>query len=213
MPKGVKHGRPRVLSSRSSPRRSSAGVASQASESDTARIIPYQPTDLAQPAALVSAIRKRRGGEFINLDRMLLHSIPIAEGWNHFIGNIRNNLSLDAKIKEIAICVVAVLNGAEYEFIHHAPPFIDAGGTKEQVEALRFTGRPEFSSHSHLFSQLELDAVELSVQMTQNIQVDRELMLRLKHELGNPMTVELVSVVSAYNMVSRFLVALDVTPE
>lgn len=39
-------------------------------------LIPYQP----MPAELVAAIRKRRGGQFINLDRMLLHSIPIAEG-------------------------------------------------------------------------------------------------------------------------------------
>ena len=89
--------------------------------------------DLAEPAELVDAIRKRRGGQFINLDRMLLHSIPIAEGWNHFIGEIRNNLSLDPKLRELAMCGVAVLNGAEYEFFHHAPPFKKAGGTEEQV--------------------------------------------------------------------------------
>ena len=33
------------------------------------RLIPYQPMDLAEPAELVAAIRKRRGGQFINLDR------------------------------------------------------------------------------------------------------------------------------------------------
>jgi len=42
------------------------------------RLIDYQPMDLAEPAELVAAIRKRRGGKFINLDRMLLHSVPIA---------------------------------------------------------------------------------------------------------------------------------------
>ena len=65
------------------------------------RLIPYQPMDLAEPADLVAAIRQRRGGQFINLDRMLLHSVPIAEGWNHFIGEIRNNLSLDPKLREL----------------------------------------------------------------------------------------------------------------
>ena len=50
------------------------------------RLIPYQPMDLTEPAELVAAIRKRRGGQFINLERMLLHSTPIAEGWNHFVG-------------------------------------------------------------------------------------------------------------------------------
>ena len=112
--------------------------------------------DLAEPAELVAAIRKRRGGQFINLDRMLLHSTPIAEGWNHFVGEIRNNLSLDPKLRELAMCGVAVLNGAEYEFFHHAPPFIKAGGTEEQVKALRLIGQPSFPRA--LFSDVENDA-------------------------------------------------------
>ncbi|MBU3631170.1 carboxymuconolactone decarboxylase family protein [Polynucleobacter sp. AP-Melu-500A-A1] len=175
------------------------------------RLIPYQPLDLAEPAELVAAIRKRRGGDFINLDRMLLHSVPIAEGWNHFIGAIRNNLSLDPKLRELAMCGVAVLNGAEYEFFHHAPPFKKAGGTEEQVQALRLIGQTSFLRS--LFTQLENDAVDLTYQMTRNVQVDPQLMGRLQKELGSTDTVELVTVVAAYNMVSRFLIALDVNPE
>jgi alkylhydroperoxidase family enzyme len=175
------------------------------------RLIPYQPMDLAEPVQLVAAIRKRRGGDFINLDRMLLHSVPIAEGWNHFIGAIRNNLSLDPKLRELAMCGVAVLNGAEYEFFHHAPPFKKAGGTEDQVQALRLIGQTNFPRS--LFTQLENDAVDLTYQMTRNIQVDSQLMGRLQKELGSTDTVELVTVVAAYNMVSRFLIALDVNPE
>ena len=175
------------------------------------RLIPYQPIDLAEPAELVASIRKRRGGQFINLDRMLLHSVPIAEGWNHFIGEIRNNLSLDPKLRELAMCGVAVLNGAEYEFFHHAPPFKKAGGTEEQVQALRLIGQSDFPRN--IFSSVENDAADLTFQMTRNIQVDRDLMKRLQAALGSTDTVELVSVIAAYNMVSRFLIALDVHPE
>ena len=175
------------------------------------RLIPYQPMDLAEPAELVAAIRKRRGGQFINLDRMLLHSVPIAEGWNHFIGEIRNNLSLNPKLRELAMCGVAILNGAEYEFFHHAPPFKKAGGTEEQVQAIRLIGEPQFPRQ--LFSQVENDAVDLTYQMTRNIRVDSELMKRLQKALGSRDTVELVTVIAAYNMVSRFLIALDVNPE
>lgn len=175
------------------------------------RLIPYQPMDLAEPADLVAAIRQRRGGQFINLDRMLLHSVPIAQGWNHFIGEIRNNLSLDPKLRELAMCGVAVLNGAEYEFFHHAPPFIKAGGTQAQVDALRLIGQANFPTE--IFSPLENDAAELTFQMTRNIRVDPELMKRLQLALGNANTVELVTVIAAYNMVSRFLIALDVHPE
>jgi len=109
------------------------------------------------------------------------------------------------------MCGVAVLNGAEYEFAHHAPLFKLAGGTEEQVAALRMIGQDSFPLE--LFSQAEIDAVDLTVQMTRNIKVDRKLMQQLRDTLGNTKTVELVSVVAAYNMVSRFLIALDVTPE
>lgn len=175
------------------------------------RLIPYQPLDLTEPAQLLAAIRKRRGGQLMNLDRMLLHSVPIAQGWNHFIGEIRNNLSLDPKLRELAMCGVAVLNGAEYEFFHHAPPFKAAGGTEEQLAALRLIGQAQFPVN--LFSSLEQDTVALTFQMTRNIKVDQNLMQRLRDTLGNTDTVELVSVIAAYNMVSRFLIALDVNPE
>ncbi|MFD2271718.1 carboxymuconolactone decarboxylase family protein [Undibacterium arcticum] len=99
--------------------------------------IPYQPADLAEPKELVDAIRKRRGGNLLNLDRMLLQSAPFARGWNAFLGEVRTGLELSPKLRELAMCVVAVLNGAAYEFQHHAPEFIKAGGTAQQVEAMQ----------------------------------------------------------------------------
>jgi hypothetical protein len=175
------------------------------------RLVPYQPLDLAEPAELVAAIRKRRGGQLINLDRMLLHSIPFARGWNQFIGEVRENLSLDPKFRELGMCGVAILNGAEYEFFHHAPPFRKAGGTEEQVSALRDIGKPNFNQAC--FNALDLDVIELTLQITQNIQVDNTLIIRLREALGNTQLVELVGVIAAYNMVSRFLIALDIHPE
>jgi alkylhydroperoxidase family enzyme len=49
--------------------------------------------------------------------------------------------------------------------------------------------------------------------MTRSIEVDPALMKRLQSALGNSHLVELVGVIATYNMVSRFLVALQVTPE
>ena len=109
------------------------------------------------------------------------------------------------------MCGVAVLNGAEYEFFHHAPPFKKAGGTEEQVLGLRLIGQPNFPKE--LYSPVENDAVDLTFQMTRNITVDPELMKRLQKALGSTDAVELVTVIAAYNMVSRFLIALDVNPE
>ncbi len=177
----------------------------------TERLVPYQPLDLQEPADLVAAIRERRGGQFINLDRMLLHSAPFARGWNAFLGEVRNGLALDPKLRELAMCGVAILNRAEYEFIHHAPVFLSSGGRQEQVDAMRLIGSKPMPKN--LFSSVEEDAIELTIQMTRNIEVDATLMKRLQASLGNQHLVELVGVIATYNMVSRFLVALQVTPE
>ena len=173
--------------------------------------VPYVPADLAEPADMVGAIRARRGGHLINLDRMLLNSVPYARGWNAFLGEVRRNLSLSAKLREIAMCGVAVLNGAEYEFFHHAPELIAAGGTQEQVDALRTID--DIAADLSMFSPVERDAILLTLQMTRDIQVSEHLMKRLNDALGSTQVVELVGTIAAYNMVSRFLIALGVEPE
>lgn len=178
------------------------------------RLIPYQPLDLQDPADLVSAIRQRRGGELINLDRMLLHSAPLARGWNAFLGEVRSNLALPYLYRELAMCGVAVLNQADYEFFHHSPLFVKAGGSQEQVEALKKIGQlDQYPLPKGLFSRLEEEMIHLTIQMTRSIQVERALMKRLLDQLGSTQLVELVGVIATYNMVSRFLVALEVTPD
>src|ERR1700687_149634 len=99
--------------------------------------IPFVPIDLAEPAELVTAMRARRGGTLSHLDRLLLHSPALAAGWNTFLGAVRTRLSLSPTLREIAMCSVAILNGAEYEFFHHAPAFLKAGGSQAQVDAMR----------------------------------------------------------------------------
>ena len=174
-------------------------------------IIPYLPSDIREPAELVDAIRARRGGQLIHLDRMLLHSIPFARGWNAFLGEVRRNLSVSAKLREIAMCGVAVLNGAEYEFFHHAPELLAAGGTRMQVDALRTIAHAD--RDLRMFDDIERDVIALTISMTRDIEVPRGILERLQAALGNTAVVELVGVVSAYNMVSRFLLALGVMPE
>ena len=44
--------------------------------------LPYKPHDDAGPEEVVAPIRARRGGTLLNLDRQLLHSPPLALGWN-----------------------------------------------------------------------------------------------------------------------------------
>lgn len=174
--------------------------------------IPYQPIDLAEPKDLVERIRQRRGGTLLNLDRQLLHSPSFAKGWNAFLGEVRTGLGLSPKLREIAMCVVAVLNGAVYEFHHHAPEFIKAGGTQEQVNALKQVGTSHYTPS--LFDPAEQAAIQLTTEMTRNVQVSDTTFSAIRQSLPNHQEiVELIGVIATYNMVSRFLVALEIEPE
>lgn len=174
--------------------------------------IPYLPHDLAEPKEIVDAVRARRRGQLLNLDRMLLHSPALAKGWNVFLGCVRNGLELSPRLRELAMCVVAVLNDAEYEFHHHAPEFIKAGGTPGQVEALRHVkvGMCDVD----LFDARERAAIQLAIEMTHGVQVKDSTFAAARSSLqAEQLVVELVGVIATYNMVSRFLVALQIEPE
>jgi alkylhydroperoxidase family enzyme len=160
---------------------------------------------------LIAAIRARRGGRLLHLDRMLLHSPPLAEGWNAYLKAVRTALSLDPRLRELAICTVAVLNGAHYEFHHHAPEFLAAGGTEQQLQALQL---PEIAlGKAEIFDAASLATLHLTIEMTRNVAVGHAAFRAAHDLLGDRGTVELVAVIATYNMVSRFLVALGVGPE
>jgi alkylhydroperoxidase family enzyme len=174
--------------------------------------IPHVPDAQLGPLAVVDAIRKRRGGTLLNLDRMLLNSPAFAVGWNGFLGAVRNALSLDAKLRELAICAVAVLNRADYELVQHAPEYLATGGTQAQLVALQ---NDDAALHdAALFTEAERAVLQLTKEMTRNVQVSKACFQRVQKALGSPQAqVELVGVIAAYNMVSRFLEALQVQPE
>ena len=176
------------------------------------KVIPYVPSDIEEPRAVVTAIRARRGGRLLNLDRMLLHSPPLAAGWNGFLGAVRSELDVSQKLRELAICAVAVLNRADYEFHHHGPVYLSSGGSTRELEMLHRIGTPEFDATA--FDSAEQAVIALVVEMTRSVDVSAATMASVRHALANDRhVVEIVGVIAAYNMVSRFLVALGVQPE
>ena len=108
---------------------------------------------------------------------------------------------------EIAICYVAVLNRAVYEWTAHAPLALKAGVSRQALEAVL---RGDIKDDSVLDEE-QRDVLEFTAQSTVDITVDEQVMERLKSRYSDQQVMELTITVGAYNMVSRFLVALDVT--
>jgi alkylhydroperoxidase family enzyme len=169
--------------------------------------IAYRPDDAsAGPAGLVQAIRARRaGGALLHLDRMLLHSPPLALAWNTMFGTIRSGLSVPARLRELAILAIGALNRAEYEWVQHQGPFLEAGGTKDQLEALRDPAAALAGAGG--FDEAERATLALTLEMTTRVSVTPETMQRVRALLPDAQVVELIGTIAGYNMVSRFVVA------
>jgi alkylhydroperoxidase family enzyme len=173
--------------------------------------LPYADVDAA-PKELVDAIRARRAnGELLNLDRMLLHSPPFAKAWNGMLGTVRAQLSLPPRLRELVIMAIGVLNDAEYEWAQHEGEFLKAGGTADQLAALRAWsgGKPD----AKRFDEPEQAALLLTAEMTRKVKVSPSTLKRIRASLPDAQVVELVGTIASYNMVSRFVVATGLQVE
>jgi len=174
--------------------------------------LPYKPDAAAGPEEIVAAIRERRGGTLLHLDRQLLYSPALAVAWNQMMGTVRNRLDVPPRLREIAICVVATINRAPYEFHHHAPLLLAAGGSEAQVEALRDVDTA--LTRADLFDRAELATLRLALEMTRSVQVADATFAEARTALADDARlVELVATIASYNMVSRVIVALGIEPE
>ena len=170
--------------------------------------IPYvEPGRDPALAAIERDIAAERGS-IPELYQALLNSPPIASGWEKLLTAVRNRTLLPPALREIAILRVAVLNRAPYEFTAHLPHALAAGVSETQVEALRAHDMPPIAAG---FDEDALMVIELCDAMTRDIEVPDALYARLRARFDPRGIVEMVTTVAAYNMVSRLLVALQIT--
>ena len=179
----------------------------------------------------------------MNLDRMLLHSPPFAEGWNLLLGNVRSSMTaLESRLLELAILVIACVNQAVYEFVHHTMPFLRAcQDSAKAMDKLAFLERNLWMKdrsvadkilcggerEDDLFDEEETLVIEIAVEMSKfdaaaeqreatinKLKQWRLLSRASSSSSSSAAVVELVGAISAYNMVSRFLIYTEgIVPE
>ena len=179
------------------------------------RIPDWTPELKPQPQDLVDTILERRGGTLINLDKALLWSEPLARGWNVYLKAVRSELPTSWKLRELGICTVALLTGAAYEYHHHAPDFLRAGGNQDELDALNrhVQAHPRDLPGGAALGAVEKRVIQYAAQMTLDVTVQDEVFAALQQHFDTTQIVELTSAIATYNMVARFLVALGVKQE
>jgi alkylhydroperoxidase family enzyme len=191
--------------------------------------LPYAPStaptnsDPITAAAYTQLAARRSPNPLLPLDLALLHSPAVASGWSSFLGSIRTQTSLPADIRELCICRVAALNGADFEWEHHIPILKAEGGlTEEAAEEIKSRkawrgwedtigggGKGEGEVGGNL-NERQRAVLAYTDAMTVGVKVPDEVFAPLKGLFRDNEVVEITATVAAYNCVSRFLVALDV---
>ena len=169
------------------------------------RIAPITPGTRPELAALEAQIVAERG-RISPLYQVLLNSPPIAQGWEQMLSAVRNRNSLGAGLRELVILRVAVLNRASYEFDAHVPHALAAGVPQVAIDAARVI---PLAADAPL-SPAERVAVQLTDTMTRDIEVPDALFAEVRKHFDAQAQIDLVATIAAYNMVSRFLVALQI---
>ncbi|WP_214403953.1 carboxymuconolactone decarboxylase family protein [Pseudonocardia lacus] len=158
----------------------------------------------ATDGPVADRIRARRGGRLTELDRMLLHSPPLADGWNSLLDAVRTRSSLPADVRELVILRIAALNGADYEWRSHEPVGRRAGLGDADLAALR-PGAP-----TGALTAARRAALAYADAMTRDVSVAPEVFEALREHFDDRGIVELTLTIGTYNLVSRFLVALQI---
>jgi AhpD family alkylhydroperoxidase len=165
--------------------------------------IPYADLGSSETKPLVDRITAERGS-VLHLYQMLLHSPPVAEGWLAYLTAIRQKCALPGDIRELVIMRVAHLNGASYEADQHAPIALREGVSQEKLDALH-----DWPS-SEAFDTRERAVLAYADAMTRTIQVPDHVFEAVRAHFDERLLVELTATIAAYNMVSRFLEALEI---
>lgn len=162
----------------------------------------------AEPIGKESSVVAKRvieeRGELLHLYRMLLHSPPVTSGWLTYLTAIRQQCQLPGLIREMVIMRIAHLNGASYEADQHAPIARKEGMSDAQISAL------EDWEASALFDQQQRAVLKYCDAMTRDIQVTDTVFDAIKPFFEERGIVELTATIASYNMVSRFIEALQI---
>ena len=163
-------------------------------------VVPGTRAELADIEANIQAAR----GRISVLYQVLLNSAPLAQGWEALLTVIRNHTQVPPDLRELIILRVAVLNGADYEFEAHVPHAKAGGLDDAQIAAAKLDGIAE------IFDQEKRCVLRLTDCMTRDIRVAPDVFNAVLQRFGVQVAVEIAATIAAYNMVSRFLLALGI---
>jgi alkylhydroperoxidase family enzyme len=167
--------------------------------------LDYPPIDTPDAQRVAEEVKRLRGGRLLNLYRMQLYNPDITSGWLQLGTAIRFGSSLDGASRELAICMVARLTGAEYEWRGHSRVALQEGISQAQLDSL-----PDAWQAGEVFDARQRAVLAAAQELTRQVHMQETTAEALRSHLTPREVVEVVATVAYYNMCARFLEGLEI---
>src|SRR5919199_6403975 len=98
--------------------------------------VDYPDVSTPEAQQTVELIRRERGGRFPHLFHLQMYNPAIVESWLGLGTAVRFKSELDSPTRELAICLVARITGADYEWNAHRRIALTEGFSEAQLNTL-----------------------------------------------------------------------------
>lgn len=157
---------------------------------------PRSQSDAPEKLQKVLGALKKKYGQIPNIFATMAHQPDVLLGVVTLNGGLQNDLP--ATLRELAYFKTSQLNGCDYCSKHHSKAALEAGVSKEQIDAI-----DEYAS-SDLFSSAEKSVLKYAEELTQTATVSDETVAAVQEHLGETELVTLAATVSLANFTNRF---------
>ena len=143
----------------------------------------------------------------LNVMRAVAHA-PVLLRRVSSLGNaMLNDLSLDPQLRELAVLQLFRVNRCEYGFQQHVALAKGVGLNDKHIANVG-----AYRSYPY-YSEVERVVLEYAEAVTKDLTVSDELFARVRAHFTDQQLVELTMVIAYWNMMSRFLIPLQVEVE
>jgi 4-carboxymuconolactone decarboxylase len=173
-----------------------------------ARVALVEEKDHPELTELIGKLRSGRGGQLLNVYKLLLNSPVLAGTWFEHVSAVRWRTELDGLTRELVIIRIGYLTRVKYVLAQHVPTYaLQEGLTLEQCDALAdWTSSP-------LFDDRQRAILAYTDVMSRDVQVPDAVFDALRPYFSDQQVVELTVLIGTYNMHTRVLQALDIPLE
>jgi len=168
------------------------------------RITPVQEGNASPEAQEQFDKITKNGARIINLYRTLAHNPRVMRDFIKLGNTLLSRTELPPKLRELAVLRLARLTGSQYEWTQHYPVALQAGLTAAQADALTDWAR------SGLFNNEQKAVLKFVDEMVSGKPVSDAVFQAVRAFLSEKQAMELAAAVGYWEMVGRFLAALQV---